>query len=123
VKGMERDQCVEPRTVSHPMLPCLSTTLTPPVSSARQILARRAEEAGIIMPVSLPPPQPNTRIKIKLYDVESFPAAVSPLNADIWYELLESYPGSLRDDIVGMIRYGAKLGYELTDDLRRRSRR
>lgn len=123
MKWMEKNQCVETRTVSHSMLPCLSTTLTPPVSSARQILARRAEEAGIIMPVSLPPPQPNTRIKIKLYDVESFPAAVSPLNADMWYELLESYPGSLRDDIVGMIRYGAKLGYELTDDLRRRSRR
>jgi hypothetical protein len=105
------------------MLPYVSTTLTPPVSSARQRLACRAIDVGLVPPGLPPSEQPNTRIMFKLYDVESSPAAISPLNVDAWYSLLDCYPGTLRDDIVGMIRYGAKLGYELSDDLRRRSRR
>jgi hypothetical protein len=117
------EQRVETRTVSHFMWPCSSAELTPSVSSVRQRLAHWAMDIGLTLPTSPPPEQPNTQIKIKLYDVESSPAAVSPLNVNAWYQLLEGYPGTLRNDITGMIRYGAKLGYELSDDLRRRSRR
>jgi hypothetical protein len=111
------------RTVSHSLPPCFSESLMPLVPNVRQTLALQAILVGLIPPRDLPGPQPNTNVKILLYDVESSPAAPSPLNANAWYQLLDGYPGDLREDIQGMITYGAKIGYELRDDLRRRSRR
>lgn len=111
------------RTVSHPLPTCLFDSLMPLVPNVRQSRVNQAIMAGLKPPRIPPGPQPNTTVKICLYDVESFPAASSPLNANAWYQLLEGYPGNPREDLQGMIRHGARIGYELRDDLRRTSRR
>jgi hypothetical protein len=95
----------------------------PPTVMNRQSLREYATTIGLHPPESMPPAQPNTTIKIELYDAKSFTATVSPLLGSSWNVLLEGYPGTLREDIRGMIRYGAKLGYELSDRLRQQSRR
>lgn len=48
-----------------------------------------------------------------MFDPLDTPATTSPLHADAWLRLLQNYPEpSLRDNILGMIHHGAKLGYD-----------
>lgn len=67
------------------------------------------------MPPRVPGERPNTNIKFLLFDTMSFPPAPSPLKAEAWAEMMEGYPGNLGRDLLGMIRYGAKLGYTSGD--------
>lgn len=121
--GLYLNELVVSRTVSHSMSACSPEALMPLASILRQEFIKRAVAVGLAPPSSPTEAQPNTDVQIALYDVESFPAAPSPLNADSWFLLMDGYPGGLRDEIHGMIKHGAKLGYERSDTLRRRSRR
>lgn len=93
-----------------------------PVQQLSVGLREGAIGCGLRIPRRKPGPRPNTNVEFLLYDVMSFPAAKSPLNERVWEELLRSDPGDLGKDIQGMIRYGAKIGYE-GEKLRFRSRR
>lgn len=85
-------------------------------------LREKGLSRGLKVPWRKPGSRLNTNVKFLLYDVMSFPAALSPLNEASWGELMKDYPGTLGRDILGMIRHGAKIGYE-GDELRRGSRR
>jgi hypothetical protein len=98
-----------------------SRTLMQPVHGPRKLLSEKASHIGLQQ--RLPPAQPNTSVTFELYNDESLPVIPSPLSHDAWYEMLAEYPGRLRDDICGMIRHGAKLGYDVNGELRHRSRR
>lgn len=70
-------------------------------------------EAGLHSPQSPPPARPNTTCHFAVFDSTDVPATSSPLVAEMWEALLCDYPDrSFVDNIVGMIRHGAKLGYE-----------
>lgn len=121
---MEMERASVPtRTVSHSITRAFSNPLTSSVQHTHQVLSSAARRIGIVTPPKLPGPQGNTEIRIQLYNAKSSPAVPSPLNEEMWWCLLEGYPGSLREDIRGMIRHGVKLGYELSDTLRYAPRR
>lgn len=74
-------------------------------------------------PPILPLARPNTGVFFTLYDDKSSPAVASPLKPDVWKELLTGYSGELPQHIEGMIRHGAKIGYDPQGPLRFTSRR
>jgi hypothetical protein len=87
------------------------------------MLSSIARDLGLVAPATLPGPQGNTRIRMELHNAKSFPAVKSPLDEEMWWRMMEGYPGKLRDDIRGMSRHGVKLGYELSGGLRTTWRR
>jgi hypothetical protein len=111
------------RTVSHSVSLIHKSSLTPPVETIYQDLITQARNIGLTVPILPPGPRPNTEIRFTLFDAKSLPAAESPLRKEVWYRLMKDYPGTLRDDIQGMILHGVKLGYEMSGGLRHRSRR
>jgi hypothetical protein len=110
-------------SVSSSYLSCHPSSLTQPVTTLRQMLSIVATQAGLELPIGALEAQPNTEVRFSLYDVESFPAIVSPLKPEVWGQLLVDYPGQLSNDIQGMIRHGAKLAYSPKGHLRTESRR
>ncbi|BEJ16100.1 hypothetical protein CspHIS471_0507050 [Cutaneotrichosporon sp. HIS471] len=84
-----------------------------------------ASKAGLARPAAGPPARPNTTRPFPVFDPADRSATPSRLDPDAWYALLADYPiPSFREAIVGMIRHGAKLGYEgpLRDTVRRAPR-
>lgn len=63
--------------------------------------------------VSKQPQRPNTRIHYPVYNQHDLPTPASQLNVLQWEELLAEYSEpNLADAICGIIRFGARIGYE-----------
>lgn len=68
---------------------------------------------GRILSLQKPEARPNTHIPYEVYTTHKTPMFQGPLNASAWKELLSEYPDqSVVDAVVGIIRYGARIGYE-----------
>lgn len=75
-------------------------------------LATLANAAGLVRPWTNPAARPNTLSRYAVYDMNDYPASVSPLRLEMWAFLLREYPDrGFVADLLGIIRYGAKLGY------------
>ncbi len=77
---------------------------------ARVVISTLAHAAGL--QADKPPARPNTSCPFPVFDASDSPALASPLVADAWSALLRDYPDrQFVDNLVGIIRHGALLGY------------
>jgi len=58
-------------------------------------------------------PRPNTSIPFPVFDgSSSLSSSPSPLKIAAWRELLRSYAGDLSAALIGILKFGALIGYE-----------
>lgn len=65
-----------------------------------------------LRPRTIPDPPPNCTSLFPCYDVDDQSCITSLLRLKTWEVFLDSYPGYLRERILGMIRHGALLGHK-----------
>ncbi|SOV04874.1 uncharacterized protein UDID_17221 [Ustilago sp. UG-2017a] len=60
-----------------------------------------------------PPPWPNTLCELPIFDEADLPASVGSLQLRLWSRFLALYPDqAFADQLCGVLRHGAKLGYK-----------
>lgn len=106
-----------PREPSAPPAPEWWSSHLDPVmwdaEDARRELDALARAAGLQPPDAPVPARPNTTPPFPVFDPAGSPATTSRLRPEAWAHALQGYPDpAFVHNILGMIKHGAKLGYD-----------